>query len=243
MPTTNGRSRPHDPAIPAGYCQCGCGRVTNLAPHSDAKKGWVKGEHLRFVRGHGATGRPRTRYQKPCECGCGELTWGRFAPGHSSRCPEFHYLHDFIRTEGRTAEEFLEYVRGRTVEEDRGYETPCHIWTGPFNSTHGYATASFQGRYSTVHRHAYVAYHKLPSLPRNVHVDHKCRQIDCQNPEHLEAVSVAENCRRGRATRLTREEAFIVKYSTDAPREVAARFGISHGHVLNIRSGLRWAEL
>lgn len=171
------------------------------------------------------------------------MTWGRFAPGHSTRSPEYHWLHDNLKTEGRTAEEFLAYVRERTVEEDRGYGTPCHIWTGPYNQTHGYPTASFRGSYSTVHRHVYIAHHKLPKLDRSTHVDHRCRQIGCQNPEHLEAVSSAENCRRGRATRLSREDAFVVKYSTDSIKDIAARFEISEGHVCNIRSGLRWADV
>ena len=33
-------------------CECGCGRVTNLARDTDASKGWKKGEPLRFIRGH-----------------------------------------------------------------------------------------------------------------------------------------------------------------------------------------------
>lgn len=38
--------------IPYGYCRCGCGEKTNLAPQTDRKYGWVKGEPIRFVRGH-----------------------------------------------------------------------------------------------------------------------------------------------------------------------------------------------
>ena len=37
---------------PAGLCLCGCGQKTNLAPHNNAAKGWVKGRPLRYVRGH-----------------------------------------------------------------------------------------------------------------------------------------------------------------------------------------------
>ena len=33
-------------------CECGCGQSTNVAPFSDPKKGWVKGQPLRFVRFH-----------------------------------------------------------------------------------------------------------------------------------------------------------------------------------------------
>lgn len=35
-----------------GLCECGCGQATRPAPCSRASKGWVKGQPLRFVRGH-----------------------------------------------------------------------------------------------------------------------------------------------------------------------------------------------
>lgn len=35
-----------------GFCECGCGRKTSIAPQTFRSKGWVKGEPLRFVRGH-----------------------------------------------------------------------------------------------------------------------------------------------------------------------------------------------
>jgi hypothetical protein len=39
--------------IPKGFCQCGCGQKTNLAPQSYAARGYVKGEPYPFVAGHG----------------------------------------------------------------------------------------------------------------------------------------------------------------------------------------------
>lgn len=38
--------------IATGLCRCGCGRYTAIAPRSDKRKGWVKGQPLQFVRGH-----------------------------------------------------------------------------------------------------------------------------------------------------------------------------------------------
>lgn len=35
-----------------GYCQCGCGERTSLAPANNRGKGWVKGEPLPYVRYH-----------------------------------------------------------------------------------------------------------------------------------------------------------------------------------------------
>lgn len=41
-----------------GLCECGCGESAPLAPFSDASRGWVKGEPLRFVHGHRARRTP-----------------------------------------------------------------------------------------------------------------------------------------------------------------------------------------
>lgn len=37
---------------PYGYCQCGCGELTNIAQATQTGKGRWKGEPLRYVRGH-----------------------------------------------------------------------------------------------------------------------------------------------------------------------------------------------
>ncbi|MDM8357510.1 HNH endonuclease signature motif containing protein [Pandoraea communis] len=34
-------------------CQCGCGQETRVAPVNDRSKGWVKGQPLKFIKGHG----------------------------------------------------------------------------------------------------------------------------------------------------------------------------------------------
>ena len=42
----------HD-TIPEGFCQCGCGRKTNIATATMPRHGHVKGQPVRFIRGHG----------------------------------------------------------------------------------------------------------------------------------------------------------------------------------------------
>ena len=42
------------PSIPYGYCHCGCGRKTNVSPCTNAKRGYVRGEPMRFLFGHGS---------------------------------------------------------------------------------------------------------------------------------------------------------------------------------------------
>lgn len=38
--------------VPVGFCKCGCGERTRLAPVNDRSKGWIKGEPLSFIKGH-----------------------------------------------------------------------------------------------------------------------------------------------------------------------------------------------
>lgn len=38
--------------IPSGYCHCGCGEKTRIAPRSAASLGWKRGEPIRFISGH-----------------------------------------------------------------------------------------------------------------------------------------------------------------------------------------------
>lgn len=38
--------------VPYGYCQCGCGQLTELAPFTHKARGWVKGKPLNFIHGH-----------------------------------------------------------------------------------------------------------------------------------------------------------------------------------------------
>lgn len=38
--------------IEPGYCQCGCGQKTEISKVNRTERGWIKGQPLRFVRGH-----------------------------------------------------------------------------------------------------------------------------------------------------------------------------------------------
>lgn len=39
--------------VDLGKCQCGCGQSTTVSKVNDRSKGWVKGEPVRFIKGHG----------------------------------------------------------------------------------------------------------------------------------------------------------------------------------------------
>lgn len=40
--------------IPFGYCHCGCGQKTRIAPHTSTTYGWVKGQPLKYILHHQA---------------------------------------------------------------------------------------------------------------------------------------------------------------------------------------------
>lgn len=124
-----------------------------------------------------------------CECGCGELAplaqitktnrgWKkgqplRFVSGHNAR----------LKT---TEQRILEKIDARG---------DCWEWMGE-RDHNGYgrlygATGS--------HRRAHRAVWELlvGPIPEGLVMDHLCRNTGCVNPDHLEPVTNAENCRRG----------------------------------------------
>jgi hypothetical protein len=69
----------------------------------------------------------------------------------------------------------------------------CWIWDGTIN-TSGYGTVDFHRKTTNAHRAAYIIFKGQPDA--GLVVDHLCRLRCCVNPDHLEAVTQKENCRR-----------------------------------------------
>ena len=73
----------------------------------------------------------------------------------------------------------------------------CWLWTGLLYP-HGYAQFTVAGRNVSGHRWSYE--HHFGPIPEGLSIDHVhargCRHRHCVNPDHLEAVTQAENNRR-----------------------------------------------
>ena len=69
----------------------------------------------------------------------------------------------------------------------------CWNWTGA-TCGKGYGRFRINGRLEQAHRVAYTA--ARGPIPDGLQIDHLCRSKNCVRPDHLEAVTNAENSRR-----------------------------------------------
>lgn len=92
----------------------------------------------------------------------------------------------------------MELFWSKTVEEDKGYETPCLIWTGAVGGNGGYGIFSWVVGGEHYTRAAHIVAYELKNgpVPEGLELDHLCKVRTCVR--HLEAVTRPVNMERTR---------------------------------------------
>ncbi|WP_425061836.1 HNH endonuclease signature motif containing protein [Roseovarius confluentis] len=108
-----------------------------------------------------------------------------------------HYLRKYRTGSLNTSVLYGETALNRVLSKVVKTQSGCWEYTGKLTPK-GYAhVKSDDGKMRFAHRIVFEAY--IGPVPEGKEVDHLCRNRSCCNPDHLEAVTHQENCRRGNA--------------------------------------------
>jgi len=55
---------------PAKLCECGCGQPSPIAKQTDTKKGYIKGQSIRFINGHNGSGVNNPKWKGMVKVNC-----------------------------------------------------------------------------------------------------------------------------------------------------------------------------
>jgi hypothetical protein len=168
-------------------CECGCGKLAPLAQKTNKKRGDIKNQPLRFIRGHNGKLRPSG---------------------------------------------IVEYQVDTT--------TGCWLWTRSV-IPNGYGHLTVKGKQILAHRFVYEIYKGI--IPLGLTLDHLCKNHRCVNPDHLEPVTQAENCRRGNRAKLNHRAVKEIKglfndgWDTS---ELSQKFGVERQTIASVVRGASW---
>ena len=122
----------------------------------------------------------------------------------------------------------------------------CWLWRGKINKKTGYGHKQFGGKTVLAHRWMYQLF--TGWIPDDRVINHLCGNRCCVNPKHMEMTSQTDNCRHGKGSKLTREQAVAIKDLLKTAKwgerkKIAQQFGVSEGLVSDIKYGRAWADV
>ena len=118
----------------------------------------------------------------------------------------------------------------------------CLLWLGG-TDTQGYGMLWSEGKSWNAHRFMWFVVNG--SIPRGMHVLHRCDVPLCVNPKHLWLGTHTDNMRdmhrkQRWANKLTPDDVQSIRNCRGTQVAVAAKYGVSQSLVSRIRGGLRW---
>lgn len=168
-----------------------------------------------------------------CQCGCGEkapiAAKSIYASGWVQGKP-MRYIQGHWAKTNMNKEEYLVTSDG------------CWLWQRSLSG--GYARARVQGRMTLIYKHNWEQ--ENGPVPKDMQLDHICKNRSCCNPEHLELVTPAENVRRGKLSKLTVQDVREIKARSSNGETVAhlsREFNVHTHTVYSILSGRTWKDI
>jgi len=131
-------------------------------------------------------------------------------------------------------------------------ESGCWIWMHTLLKG-GYGQFRLNGKRYLAHRWAYQHWHG--KIPASVDVCHTCDVPCCVNPAHLflgtrkdnmqDASKKGRVCKGSEVTtsKLREDQIPLIRADARTQREIADEYGITQGHVSDIKLGRRWAHI
>lgn len=186
---------------------------------------------------------------KLCECGCGQS-----APIAKQTETKYGYVKGQPKRYIRGHRTMLRVV---WLPEDRGYETPCHIWQGACDGS-GYGQGLKRGGATRVKAHRQAWIEANGPIPDGLCVLHRCDQPPCINVDHLFVGTLADNTRDMMAKRrhwvpsgeihsrakITNGQAAEIRAAKGISNaDLGRRYSIDPSTISRIRSGERWKNL